>query len=216
MDARIDHVETSGEIVEDGTTYPMQNNTWVIGDDEEAIVIDPGHSAQAVLDVVADREVLAVICTHAHPDHVAGAIEVAEPDEAPIALHPKDLPVWRDSHPDDDPDIEMADGGIFEVADVRLEVIHTPGHTPGSVCLYCDELGVVFSGDTLLASGPARYCGRFPDFPAQLTAVGEYLLTLPPDTRVLPGHGEETTVSDAEKRFDSWASAGPDPLAGSE
>lgn len=216
MDARIDQVETSGEIVEDDTTYPMENNTWVIGDDEEAIVIDPGHSAQAVLDVVAGREVLAVICTHGHPDHVAAAIEVAERDEAPIALHPKDLTTWRDSHPDDEPDIEMADGGIFEIADVRLEVIHTPGHTPGSVCLYCDELGVVFSGDTLLASGPARYCGEFPDFPAQLTAVGEYLLTLPPDTRVLPGHGEEITVADAEKRFDSWASAGPDPLAESK
>ncbi len=103
----------------------------------------------------------------------------------------------------------MADGGIFEVADVRLEVIYSPGHTPGSVCLYCEELGVVFSGDTLLASGPAPYCGAFPDFPGQLTAIGEYLLTLPPDTRVLPGHGEETTVAAAEKRFDGWVTAGP-------
>jgi glyoxylase-like metal-dependent hydrolase (beta-lactamase superfamily II) len=216
MDARIDQVETSGEVIEDGTAYPMENNTWVIGDDEEAIVIDPGHSARAVLDVVADREVLAVICTHAHPDHVAAAIEVAERDEAPIALHPKDLPAWRDVHTGDEPDIEMADGGIFEVADVRLEVIHAPGHTPGSVCLYCEELGVVFSGDALLADGPAPYCGQFPDFPGQLTAVGEYLLTLPPDTRVLPGHGGESTVADAEKRFDSWVSAGPDQLAESE
>ena len=74
----------------------------------------------------------------------------------------------------------------LQVADARLEVIVSPGHTPGSVCLYCEELGVVFSGDTLLASGPGRYCGEFPNFPAQLTAVGEYLLTLPPRTRVLP------------------------------
>jgi glyoxylase-like metal-dependent hydrolase (beta-lactamase superfamily II) len=216
MDARIDQVETSGEITEDGTTYPMNNNTWVLGDDDEVIVIDPGHSAEAVLDAVGEREVLAVICTHAHPDHVAAALEVAERDEAPVGLHPKDLLLWRESHPDEEPAIEMADGGMFEVADVSLEVIHTPGHTPGSVCLYCEELGVVFSGDTLLASGPARYCGRFPDFPGQLTAVGEYLLTLPPDTRVLPGHGEEITVADAEKRFDSWASAGPGQLAEAE
>jgi glyoxylase-like metal-dependent hydrolase (beta-lactamase superfamily II) len=208
MDARIDQVVTSGEITEDDTKYEMTNNTWVIGDDDEVIVIDPGHDAAAVLEVVNEREIIAVICTHGHPDHVAAAIEVAERDEAPIALHPKDLLFWRDTN-DDDPDIEMADGGIFEVSDVQLEVIHSPGHSPGSVCLYCEDLGVVFSGDTLLANGPARYCGEFPDFPGQLSAVGEYLLTLPPDTRVLPGHGDETTVAAAEKRFDSWVSAGP-------
>jgi glyoxylase-like metal-dependent hydrolase (beta-lactamase superfamily II) len=208
MDARIDQVVTSGEVTVDDTAHEMETNTWIIGDDGEVIVIDPGHDAQTVLDVVDEREVIAVICTHAHPDHVAAAIKTAERDEAPIALHPRDLPLWREAL-DDEPDIEMADGGIFEVADVRLEVIYSPGHTPGSVCLYCEELGVVFSGDTLLASGPAPYCGAFPDFPGQLTAIGEYLLTLPPDTRVLPGHGEETTVEAAEKRFDGWVTAGP-------
>jgi glyoxylase-like metal-dependent hydrolase (beta-lactamase superfamily II) len=186
----------------------MENNTWVIGDDDEVIVIDPGHNAAAVLEVIGDREIAAIICTHGHPDHVAAAIEVAERDEAPIALHPKDLLFWRETH-EEDPDIEMADGGVFEVADVALEVIHAPGHSPGSVCIYCEDLGVVFSGDALLATGMARYCGEYPDFPGQVSAVGEYLLTLPPDTRVLPGHGEETTVEDAEKRFDSWVSAGP-------
>lgn len=208
MDARIDQVVTSGEITEDDTTHTMKNNTWVIGDDDEAIVVDPGHDAAAVLDVVDEREIIAVICTHGHPDHVAAAIEVAERDEAPIALHPKDLLYWRDRH-DEDPEIEMADGGIFEVADVQLEVIHSPGHTPGSVCLYCEDLGVVFSGDTLLATGPARYCGEFPDFPGQVSAIGEYLLTLPPRTRVLPGHGDEITIVAAEKKFDSWVSGGP-------
>jgi glyoxylase-like metal-dependent hydrolase (beta-lactamase superfamily II) len=208
MDARIDRVVTSGEVTVDDTAHETETNTWIIGDDDEVIVIDPGQDAQDVLDVVTDREVIAVICTHAHPDHVAAAIKTAGRDEAPIALHPRDLPLWRETL-DDEPDIEMADGGIFEVADVRLEVIYSPGHTPGSVCLYCEELGVVFSGDTLLASGPAPYCGEFPDFPGQLTAIGEYLLTLPPDTRVLPGHGEETTVEAAEKRFDGWVTAGP-------
>ena len=207
MDARIEQVVTSGEITEDGTVYPMENNSWVIGDNDEVIVIDPGHNAAAVLEATGDREVVAVICTHGHPDHVAAAIEVADRDEAPIALHPKDLLFWRETH-DDDPDIEMADGGVFEVADVALEVIHAPGHSPGSVCLYCEDLGVVFSGDVLVATGLARYCGEYPDFPGQVSAVGEYLLTLPPDTRVLPGHGEETTVAAAEKRFDSWVSAG--------
>ena len=184
-------------------------NAWIIGDDEEVIVIDPGRDRAGVLAAVGDREVLAVICTHGHPDHVAAAPEVAEPDEAPVALHPKDLNLWRDAHPEDDAEIEMSDGGVFEVADVRLEVIHAPGHTPGSVCLYCEDLDVVFTGHALLATGPVPHDGEFPDFAGQLTAIGEYLLTLPGSTRVLPGEGEQTTIAAAEKNFDSWVTAGP-------
>ena len=184
-------------------------NAWIIGDDEEVIVIDPGRDPAGVLDAVGDREVLAVICTHGHPDHVAAALEVAEPDEAPVALHPKDQMLWRDAHPEDVAEIEMSDGGVFEVADVRLEVIHAPGHTPGSVCLYCEDLDVVFTGHALTASGPVTHDGEFPDFAGQLTAIGEYLLPLPGSTRVLPGEGEETTIAAAEKHFDAWIAAGP-------
>jgi glyoxylase-like metal-dependent hydrolase (beta-lactamase superfamily II) len=150
--------------------------------------------------------VLAVICTHGHADHAAAAVAVAARDEAPVALHPKDRLLWRDAHPGDDPDIEMADGGIFEVAGVALEVLHAPGHTDGSVCLYCEELGAVFTGHVLVASGPVPHDGEFPDFASQLTAIGGQLLTLPPGTRVLPGQGEETTISAAERQFDSWVS----------
>jgi glyoxylase-like metal-dependent hydrolase (beta-lactamase superfamily II) len=181
-------------------------NTWIVGDDDEVIVIDPGRDPAVVLAAVGDREVLAVICTHAHTDHAAAAVAVAARDEAPVALHPKDRLLWRDAHPEDDPDIEVADGGIFEVADVRLEVVHAPGHTAGSVCLYCEDLGVVFTGHVLAASGPVRHDGEFPDFASQLTAIGGQLLTLPQGTRVLPGQGEETTIAAAEKQFDSWAS----------
>jgi glyoxylase-like metal-dependent hydrolase (beta-lactamase superfamily II) len=184
-------------------------NTWIIGDREEVIVIDPGRDPARVLDAVGDREVLAVICTHGHADHIAAALEVAERDEAPVALHPKDRMLWREVHPADDAEIEMADGGIFEVADVSLEVIHAPGHTDGSVCLYCESLGVVFTGHVLLAEGPAPHDGEFPDFAGQLNAIGGHLLTLPSATRVLPGQGEETTIAAAEKDFDSWVADGP-------
>ena len=184
-------------------------NAWIIGDDEEVIVIDPGRDPAVILAAVGDREVVAVICTHGHSDHVAAALEVAEADEAPVALHPRDRLLWRDSYPQDDAEIEMADGGIFEVADVQLEVIHAPGHTPGSVCLYCEDLGAVFTGHTLTAGGPVPHDGEFPDFARQLTAIGEYLLALPGSTRVLPGDGEETTIADVEKHFDEWVSTGP-------
>jgi len=184
-------------------------NAWIIGDDEEVIVIDPGRDPAGVLGAVGDREVVAVICTHGHADHVAAALEVAEADEAPVALHPRDRLLWRDAYPEDDVEIEMADGGIFEVADVQLEVIHAPGHTPGSVCLYCEDLGAVFTGHTLTAGGPVPHDGEFPDFARQLTAIGEYLLALPGSTRVLPGDGEETTIAHVEKHFDEWVSTGP-------
>jgi glyoxylase-like metal-dependent hydrolase (beta-lactamase superfamily II) len=184
-------------------------NAWIIGDDEEVIVVDPGTDAAAVLTAVGEREIIAVICTHGHAGHIAAATEVADRDDAPIALHPKDVLAWREVHTDGDPDIEMADGGAFEVADVRLEVIWTPGHTTGSVCLYCEELASVFTGHTLTGGGPVPVEGAFPDFAGQLTAIGEQLLSLPGDTQVLPGHGEELTIAAASKMFDSWVSAGP-------
>jgi glyoxylase-like metal-dependent hydrolase (beta-lactamase superfamily II) len=214
MSARIDQVSSPASA--DSGSGTAETNVWVIGDDEEVIVIDPGRDAAAVFDVVGDREVLAVICTHGHADHVAAALEVAERDEAVVALHPRDKLHWREAHPDDHADIEMEDGGIFEVADVQLEVIHAPGHTYGSVCLYCEKLGVVFTGHTLVAAGPAAQDGEFYDYAGQLTAIGEHLLGLPSDTRVLPGHGAETTIAEAEKKFDAWVAAGSDPssLAG--
>jgi glyoxylase-like metal-dependent hydrolase (beta-lactamase superfamily II) len=196
--------------IEKVSASAAEANAWIIGDDEEVIVIDPGRDPAAVLGAVGDREVLAVICTHGHAAQVAAAVAVAERDEAPVALHPKDRMLWRDAHPADDADIEMADGGIFEVADTSLEVIHAPGHTDGSVCLYCEDLRVVFTGHALADSGPVPDDGEYPDFAGQLNAIGEHLLPLPSDTRVLPGQGPDTTIAAAEEDFDSWVSAGPD------
>jgi glyoxylase-like metal-dependent hydrolase (beta-lactamase superfamily II) len=196
MDARIERT---------GTTV----NTWIVGDDDEVIVVDPGRDAAPVLAAVGDREVMAVICTHGHAGHVAAAVEVAARDEAPVAVHPRDRVFWREAHPDADPEIEMEEGGIFEVAGVALEVIHAPGHSPGSVCLYSDDLQAVFVGDVLSADGPVPHESEFPDFSRQLSSIGEQVLTLPGPTRVLPGHGDELTVATAEKRFDSWVTAGP-------
>jgi len=183
-------------------------NAWVVGDDEEVIVIDPGEDADSVLELVGEREILAVICTHGHASHISAAVEVADRDEAPVALHRSDRLLWRSVYKEL-PEIEMADGGLFDVADVQLEVIHTGGHTPGSVSLYCADLGVVFTGDALTANGPVPHEGLFADFPGQLNAIGERLLDLPPQTRVLPGHGEESTIGDAVKQFDDWVAAGP-------
>jgi glyoxylase-like metal-dependent hydrolase (beta-lactamase superfamily II) len=196
MEARIERAETTA-------------NCWIVGDDEEVIVVDPGGDAAPVLSLVGDREVLAVVCTHGHASHTAAALNVAAKDEAPVALHPADRMYWRETHPSDDPEIDMEDGGIFEVADVSLEVIHAPGHSPGSVCIYSEDLQAVFTGDVVSATGPVAHEKEFPDFARQLSSIGAHVLTLPRQTRVLPGHGDELTVAVAEKRFDSWVTAGP-------
>lgn len=182
-------------------------NTWIVGDDEEVIVIDPGDDAAEVLAAVGDREVMAVICTHGHAAHSAAAIEVAERDEAPVAVHTGDRSAWREVH-DAEPDIEMEDEGKFGVAGVELEVLHAPGHSRGSVVLYCEDLSAAFTGDVLGEDGPVPHENEFPNWGRQLDSIGATVLTLPPGTRLLPGHGEEFTVATAEKRFDSWVAGG--------
>jgi glyoxylase-like metal-dependent hydrolase (beta-lactamase superfamily II) len=202
MAARIDQVVTAGV------------NTWIIGDDEEVIVVDPGTDAGAVLAAVGERDILAVICTHGHAGHATAAFDVAERDEAPVAVHTADRLSWREVHGRKEPDIEMEDGGLFEVADVSLEVLYAPGHSAGSVCLYSEELEAVCCGDLLAADGVVTSEDGFSNFARQLSSVGERLLTLPPETRVLPGHGAEFTVAAAEKNFDAWVSAGPSAARG--
>jgi glyoxylase-like metal-dependent hydrolase (beta-lactamase superfamily II) len=194
QDARIDTVT--------GTA-----NTWIVGDDEEVIVIDPGDDADPVLAAVGNREIMAVICTHAHAGHAAAALAVAGRDDAPVALHPADRPAWRELH-DTNPQIEMEDGGTFEVAGVILEVLHAPGHSRGSVVLYCEELGAAFTGDVVSATGPVARADGYPNWGRQLDAIGAQVLTLPTPTRLLPGHGEEFTVAVAEKRFNAWVATG--------
>lgn len=203
MEARIDQVVSAV-------------NTWIVGDDEEVIVVDPGTDADAVFARVGDREVIAVICTHGHGGHAGAALEVAERDEAPVALHPADRLSWREVHGKADPDIEMEDGGIFEVAGVTLEVIHAPGHSAGSVCLYSEDLDAVMCGDVLAADGLVTSEDGFSNFASQLSSIGEHVLTLPKKTRVLPGHGKELTVATVEKSFDSWISAGPGAAASAD
>ena len=197
-DARIDAVK--------GTA-----NTWIVGDDDEVIVIDPGDDAAAVLAAVGEREIVAVICTHGHAGHAAAAPAVAERDEAPVALHPADRQAWRELH-DEDAEIEMEDGGRFEVAGITLEVLHAPGHSRGSVLLYSEELQAAFAGDVVSEDGPVPHDDGFPNWGRQLDAIGAQVLTLPAETRLLPGHGGELTVAEAEKRFNAWVSAGQDQI----
>jgi len=194
MTARVDHGVTSGTFSLDGETFDVDNNVWVVGDDEECVVIDAPHDVDGILAVVGKRRVKAILCTHAHDDHVRVAPALRQRVTAPILLHPDDRPLWELTHTDDLWDVDLSDGQEIEVAGTTLRVLHTPGHAPGAVCFVADELGCVFTGDTLFQGGPGATGRSYSDADVLVGSIRERLFALPDETVVHTGHGDDTTV----------------------
>jgi glyoxylase-like metal-dependent hydrolase (beta-lactamase superfamily II) len=206
--AHVEQLVTSGEFTIDGQSWQVDNNVWLIGDDTEVLVIDAAHDAAAIRKAVGERAVTAIVCTHAHNDHVNAAPELAELTGAPILLHALDAPLWALTHPDRTPDGQLADGQRLEVAGTQLTVLHTPGHTPGAVSLYAPDLSTVFTGDTLFQGGPGATGRSFSDFPAIIRSIRDRILTLPADTVVRTGHGEATAVATEAPDLPAWIARG--------
>jgi glyoxylase-like metal-dependent hydrolase (beta-lactamase superfamily II) len=207
MVARAEHLVTSGTFSLDGGTWEVDNNVWLLGDDDEVVVVDAAHDPAAILAAVGGRAVLAVVCTHGHDDHIRAAGEVSDATGAPVLLHPDDQMLWDLVHPDRTPS-QLADGDTIEVAGVAVHVLHTPGHSAGGVCLHVPALGLLLSGDTLFKGGPGATGRSFSDFATILRSIGDRLLTLPAQTRVLTGHGDETTVGAEAADYDAWVARG--------
>ena len=142
---RIDRLVTSGTFSLDGGTWDVDNNVWIVGDDDEAVVIDAAHDADAIIQALGGRTLRAILCTHAHNDHIDAAPGLAARTGAPILLHADDLPLWKQTHPDRMPDGELADGQSIPVAGTGLTGLHTPGRAPGAVCLYAPQLSAFVS-----------------------------------------------------------------------
>ena len=201
MTLRVDHAVSSGTFSLDGETFDVDNNIWVVGDDSECIVIDAPHSVDDILAVVGERTVKAIVCTHAHDDHVRVAPALRERTGAPIMLHPADRPLWELTHggPDDVDatlwDLDLADGQEIGVGGTTLQVLHTPGHAPGAICLHAPELGCVFTGDTLFQGGPGATGRSFSDADLIRQSIRARLFALPDDTVVHTGHGDDTSVA---------------------
>ncbi|MEU3058283.1 MBL fold metallo-hydrolase [Streptomyces griseus] len=208
MAARIDHLVTSGTFALDGGEWDVDNNVWIVGDDTEAIVIDAAHDAAAIEAALGGRTLRAIVCTHAHNDHIDAAPALARATGAPILLHPDDLPLWQQTHPDRAPDGTLADGQELTVAGTTLTVLHTPGHAPGAVCLYAPDLATVFTGDTLFQGGPGATGRSFSSFPTIIDSIRDRLLTLPGDTAVRTGHGDPTTIGAEAPQLDDWIKRG--------
>src|SRR4029453_11365767 len=221
---RVDHAVSSGTFSLDGETHEVDNNLWVVGDDAECVVIDAPHSVSDILALVGDRKVRAILCTHAHDDHVRVAPALREEVVAPIMLHPDDRPLWELTHPSYLWDVDLSDGfeitvpgrtlrarhppgpgGLdrsrgFEitVAGTPLRALHPPGHAPGAVSFHAPDLGCVFTGDTLFQGGPGATGRSYRDEDLIKRSIRAKLFALPDETVVHTGHGDDTTIG-AEK-----------------
>jgi glyoxylase-like metal-dependent hydrolase (beta-lactamase superfamily II) len=201
-------VVTSGTFSIDGEDFAVDNNIWIVGDDEECLVVDAAHEAGPIIDAVGGRRVVAIVCTHGHNDHINAAVDVAGAVGAPIALHADDLMLWDQVHPDRAPDLLIDHGARFEVAGATLVALHTPGHSPGGVSLRDADAGAVYGGDTLFKGGPGATGRSFSDFATIIESIRTRLLTLPPDTIVYTGHGDTTTIGAEAPDLDTWIARG--------
>jgi len=206
--AGIDHLVTSGTFSLDGGTWDVDNNVWIVGDDSEVVVVDAAHDAEAIAAAVGDRRVVAIVCTHAHDDHVNQAPALADRFSAPILLNPAEAPLWEMTWPDRKPDGELSDGQTITAGGIELKALVTPGHSPGSTCLYIPELGTVLTGDTLFAGGPGATGRSYSSFDTIIDSIRTTLLPLPGDTTVRTGHGDATTIGTEAPHLEEWITRG--------
>lgn len=207
MAARVEQVVTAGVFSLDGEDFDVENNVWLVGDDSEVVVIDAAHDAAAIVAAVRGRRVVALVCTHGHNDHVNAAGELAQAWRLSPRLNPADDVLWRMTHPDL-AWTALADAEVITVAGIDLHALFTPGHSPGSTCLYAEALATVFSGDTLFAGGPGATGRSYSDFPTIVASIRTRLLTLPAQTTVRPGHGHPTTIGAEAADVQEWLDRG--------
>jgi glyoxylase-like metal-dependent hydrolase (beta-lactamase superfamily II) len=208
MGTRTEMVRTDGFFEGVDPPAPVQNNVWLVGDDDDVIVIDASHDAAAIAAAIGERTVARIVITHGHRDHINAARELADLTGAPVAIHPADRMLWDETHPGSPPDLELADGEIMQAGGVSLRAIHAPGHTPGSVSFYDEQGGQVFTGDTLFEGGPGATSFRYGDFSVITPSIRDRLLVLPAETVVHTGHGPDTAIGTEAPHLDEWIARG--------
>jgi glyoxylase-like metal-dependent hydrolase (beta-lactamase superfamily II) len=172
------------------------------------VIVDAAHDADAIAAAVGDRRVVAIVCTHAHDDHVNQAPALADRFACPILLNPAEAPLWEMTWPNRGPNQEIADGQTITAGGIELKALVTPGHSPGSTCLYIPELGTVLTGDTLFAGGPGATGRSYSSFDTIIDSIRGTLLPLPGDTTVRTGHGDATTIGTEAPHLEEWIARG--------
>jgi len=204
------------------TVGMFQENCYLYACPEtlEAVIIDPGDEAERIIEHIQEYNFIPkyIINTHGHIDHISAIDAVSAVYPVPLAIHPEDVYMYTDASiagmfnrpaplVKRKPDILLKEGDTISFGTLALEVLHTPGHTRGGVCLvsrpYC-----VFSGDTLFSGGPGATGRSYSDFPTIVESIRTRLLTLPPETRVLTGHGGSTSIGVEAQHLDEWIARG--------
>ncbi len=192
---------------------PFASNCYLVASEQtrEAMIIDPGDEAQVILDAARELalKVKLIVITHGHVDHVSAVRQVKEATGAPVALHGDDVATMRGSgqiltmllgiQPEEPPppDHLLKDGDVIELGELSFRVAHTPGHSPGGICLIGE--GLAFTGDTLFNYGIGRTDLPGGSYTGLMNSIHTRLLSLPDDTVVLPGHGPQTTIGDEHR-----------------
>jgi glyoxylase-like metal-dependent hydrolase (beta-lactamase superfamily II) len=198
-------------IVKRITVGALESNCYVVGDkkSKDAIVIDPGDEPERIIEVINENnfKVGAIVCTHAHFDHIGVVGDIQKHTGGKILIHEKDREIYRGAkdqaalwgfNVDDvpEPDGYIREGEKIQVGKLEFEVLHTPGHSPGGICLYGE--GIVFTGDTLFQGSVGR-TDFFGGDMEKLKNSFKRLLELPEDTKVFSGHGPDTTIKKERK-----------------
>jgi glyoxylase-like metal-dependent hydrolase (beta-lactamase superfamily II) len=181
---------------------PMDNNVYVITAGDDALLIDGANEAEAVLEEIGARRLGTIVQTHGHRDHVVALPELVQRTGARVLAHPGDqIPVRTEP---------IDEGDIVRVGTTSLDVLHTPGHTPGSVCLVLRHDGDthLFSGDTLFPGGPGGTFGNAQAFATIMRSLDDKLFVLPDSTHVYPGHGADTTIGTERPHVQEWRERG--------
>ncbi|WP_260738595.1 MBL fold metallo-hydrolase [Tunturiibacter lichenicola] len=188
---------------------PLQCNCSILGDEtsREAIVVDPGDDIARIMALLARHNltVKQIVITHAHIDHIAGAHRLKQLTGAPILYNQNDLPLVKmmdvqagwlgmPTPTVHAPDDTLDDGKLITVTGIIGSILHTPGHTEGSVCLYLPDQTLLLAGDTLFAGSVGRTDLPGGDTRKLLASIHDRLLTLPDEVTVIPGHGPRTTI----------------------
>ncbi|TAL26598.1 MAG: MBL fold metallo-hydrolase [Nitrospirae bacterium] len=184
----------------------LEANCFIVADEKtkEAMAIDPGDEPDRIIEIIKENNlrVKYIVCTHAHFDHVGAISDIKDETGARIVIHQEERELYNGARdhaaflgyelePLPEPDMLVNEGDKLEIGDLKFEILHTPGHSPGGICLYGEN--VVFTGDTLFAGSVGRtdfYGGDM----NKLKKSFSRLMSLPPDTKVFAGHGPSSTI----------------------